>query len=341
MLHQQHPGARPHLLKLHQRLGIGRPETVDALVLVPHHKEIAGAPRQQGDDLVLDLGSVLGFVHTEIAVPVLKIPQHRRHSFEDLQGKDHLVVVVHPAPALQLRLVAVVEGGQIGQVGLQGRDALLVQGHVLDVGDGGAQLLEGAVGGVVLRHLLVELGEQTGQFPLVGHELGLLPVVAAAVILQDHRRHPVDGAEGQPLRQLRPEPGRKPGAHLPGGGHRVGHGQDGLRRDAPALHHVAQPGHQHGGLAAARHRQQQHRTVHGGHRRPLLVVEGRHMLLEKLLLLHGAGTSFQRFRMKQGSGAVSAQLAKSQTSTVYWVSGRERKKARAACFSLSPMTCPL
>ena len=110
---------------------------------------------------------------------------------------------------------------------------------------------------------------------------------------------------------------------------------------APAEHHIPQPGHQHGGLAAARHRQQQHRALHRSHGRLLLAVEGRHILFQKLLLLHGAGTSFQRLRMKQGSGAVSAQLANSQTSTVYSVSGSERKKARAACFSLSPMTCPL
>ena len=36
-----------------------------------------------------------------------------------------------------------------------------------------------------------------------------------------------------------------------------------------------------------------------------------------------------------------AQLANSQTSTVYFVSGRARKNPSAACFSLSPMTCPL
>ena len=44
---------------------------------------------------------------------------------------------------------------------------------------------------------------------------------------------------------------------------------------------------------------------------------------------------------KHGSGAVSAQFANSQTSTVYFVSGRLRKNASAACFSASPMTLPL
>ena len=44
---------------------------------------------------------------------------------------------------------------------------------------------------------------------------------------------------------------------------------------------------------------------------------------------------------KHGSGAVCAQFANSQTSTVYCVSGRALKNASAACFSASPMTFPL
>ena len=44
---------------------------------------------------------------------------------------------------------------------------------------------------------------------------------------------------------------------------------------------------------------------------------------------------------KHGSGAVCAQFANSQTSTVYRVSGRALKNASAACFSASPMTFPL
>lgn len=48
-----------------------------------------------------------------------------------------------------------------------------------------------------------------------------------------------------------------------------------------------------------------------------------------------------RLRTKQGSGAVSAQLANRQTSTVYRARGSDSKNRSAACFSPPPMTLPL
>ena len=45
--------------------------------------------------------------------------------------------------------------------------------------------------------------------------------------------------------------------------------------------------------------------------------------------------------MKQGRGAVSAQLAKSHTRTVKSFSGSARSQASTACFSSVPMTAPL
>ena len=289
LFHQKHLRPGPGLFKLHQGLGPGGPETVDALVLVPHQEQVAVFPGQQADDLVLDARGILGFVHAEVTVLLPEPGPHRRHGPQDLQGVDHLVVVVHPALALEFRLVAAVKAGQVGQAGLQRRDALLVQHAVFDVGDDGAQFFQRALGGVVAADAHVQLGQQAGQLPLVGDQAGLLAAIAAAVILQHHRRQAVDGAEGHACGRPLPEAGGKAAAHLPGGGHGVGHRQDLFGRDAAALHHVPQAGHQHRGLAASRHGQQQHRAFHGGRRRQLLRVEAGQILPDKGFLLQGAG----------------------------------------------------
>ena len=79
----------------------------------------------------------------------------------------------------------------------------------------------------------------------------------------DGGAHPIDGAEGQLFRQLRAEEGGEALAHIPGGGDGVGHGEDAPGVHPQPQHQVADAAHQHGGLAAAGHRQQQHRPVHG------------------------------------------------------------------------------
>ena len=56
---------------------------------------------------------------------------------------------------------------------------------------------------------------------------------------------------------------------------------------------------------------------------------------------HGCKSFCYFFRTRQGRGAVSAQLAKSHTSTVYFSSGRARSQLRMLCFSSVPMTRPL
>ena len=105
-------------------------------------------------------------------------------------------------------------------------------------------------------------------------------------MLQNHRRNSVQRAELRACRQLGTEPGGKPAAHLVGGGHRVGHRQGLLRRSARAQKQVAQPGDQHGGLAAARHCQQQHGAPVGCDRRALLRIERLHILILERCLVH-------------------------------------------------------
>ena len=73
-LQEQDLGPRIVLLKVEQGRRLRRPEAVDALVLVAHEKEVLPLPRQQAQDRVLDPGGVLGLVHAEVAIAVLKGP---------------------------------------------------------------------------------------------------------------------------------------------------------------------------------------------------------------------------------------------------------------------------
>ena len=108
-LHHQHLGPRPHPLKLQQGLGPRRPEAVDALILVPHHEDIAGFGGQQAQNGVLDLGSVLCLVHADIGPAVLEVGQNIRVLPENAVGEHHLIVKVHEAVFQQKRLVALVD----------------------------------------------------------------------------------------------------------------------------------------------------------------------------------------------------------------------------------------
>ena len=290
LFHQQDACAGVDLLKIHQRLRVGRAEAVDALVFVTDHEQVQAAPRQQPNDLVLNFRGVLRFIHAEIPVPLLEIPQHRRRGAQNLQRKHHLVVVVHLPGAFQRGLVAAVQLRQVRQVGVHGLDLRVGQRHIFDVGDGGAQLFQRAFGRKFAVYLLPDIAQQPGNIALVRQKLGLAAAVRAAVILQNHRRKPVDGAECHLCCQLIPEPRGKPAAHLVRGSHRVGHCQNLRGGHMAAQHHVAQPRDQHGGFAAARHGQQQHRAVHGLHGGQLLGVQPGGVLLYKGILLQSAAS---------------------------------------------------
>ena len=57
---------------------------------------------QQTDDLVLDLGGVLGFVYAQVGVSILKFCKDVRVALQDGQGVAHLVIKVHALLPLQL-----------------------------------------------------------------------------------------------------------------------------------------------------------------------------------------------------------------------------------------------
>ena len=71
----------------------------------------------------------------------------------------------------------------------------------------------------------------------------------------------VDGPEGQLSSRARPEERLEAPLHIPGSGYRVGDSQEVSMGDASAVDKAAQLGHQNSGLAAPRHRQQQHRPL--------------------------------------------------------------------------------
>ena len=136
LLHQQHPGPGMLLLEGEQGLGVGRPEAVDALILVPHHEQVVPAPGQPTDDCMLDSGGVLGLVHTDIRKPSPEIFQGLRAPRQDIARVEHLVVIVHQAPGPQLLPIEPVNLRDAPvTVLLQLFDFRLVQHAVLDIGN--------------------------------------------------------------------------------------------------------------------------------------------------------------------------------------------------------------
>ena len=150
LLHQQNLCAGIGLFKVHQRLGVGGAEAVNALVLVADHKDIAAFLRQHADNFMLYLGRILRLIDAEILVPFAERRRNRGRTAQDLQRKAELVVVVHFVRGLQRLLVAAVQVGQILNVGFQLVQFRIGQAHIFNVGDGRAQILDRALGGVLV-----------------------------------------------------------------------------------------------------------------------------------------------------------------------------------------------
>ena len=150
LLHQQNLCAGIGLFKVHQRLGVGGAEAVNALVLVADHKDIAAFLRQHADNFMLHLGRILRLIDAEILVPLAERRRNRGRTAQDLQRKAELVVVVHFVRGLQRLLVAAVQVGQVLNVGFQLVQFRVGQAHIFNVGDGRAQILDRALGGVLV-----------------------------------------------------------------------------------------------------------------------------------------------------------------------------------------------
>ena len=235
-LQAQDPGPGPVLRKADQDGGVGGPEAVDALILVPHQKEVPALPRQQTDDPVLDLRGVLGLIHAEIPVAPLKLLQDPGVLPEDPQGIDHLIVIVHP-PALPEHLLIVPENfGELHPSTWTWASSSLVSIWFFSIGDGGHQGLHRTLGCKLSRLRPVQLPQERPPLPRVLPQVKGRPPQPALIGADDLAAHAVDGTELQPLRRRLPKKGGKAGAHIPGGGHGIGHGQDLLRRDPLARH---------------------------------------------------------------------------------------------------------
>ena len=146
-------------VKAGEGLGKGRPEAVDALVLVAHHEDVLALGGEKMHDPVLDFGSILGLVHTEILIPLLDLPEERRMAAQNFQGIDHLVIVVH-APALPERCaVGPVKGWEIHALHRDLRELFLPQHLVFHIGNCRAQSLDRSLRGKLPRPLAVQLSQ--------------------------------------------------------------------------------------------------------------------------------------------------------------------------------------
>ena len=286
LFQQQHPGAGIGVLKGVEGLGAGRPEAVNALVLVSHHEELDLLPRQQADDGVLDLGGVLGLVHAQIGVSPPPLLENLGIAPQNLIGVAQLIIVVHEPPLPQGLVVGLVDGREVDAVDVHAVQVGPAGQAVFYIGDGGLDGLDGGLRGVLLGEIAADLPDKGGLPSGVLQQIKGLLVHQLLAPADDGGAHPVDGAEGQPLRQLRPEEGGKAPAHIPGGGDGVGHGEDAPGVHPQPQHQVADAADQHGGLAAAGHRQQQHRAVHGLNGGLLLLVQAQAVGLFELIEGH-------------------------------------------------------
>ena len=221
---------------------------------------------------MLNAGGVLGLVHMEIAVLVLPGLQKGRLGAEDLQPVDHLVVVVHKAVFQQQGPVGVKQLEKRLAL-LQLPDFLVGQHGVFTVGDAGACLFQLGVGGKAPVAGPPGLPHQASGVGLLGKELKGLPAGGLLKLPDDAGAHAVDGAELQSGGVVLPKGPGEPAAQVGGGCHRVGHSEDLLGRHLPAVQQITHPGQKGGGLSAAGHGQQQHRTFGLADGRLLLAVQ--------------------------------------------------------------------
>ena len=201
-------------------------------------------------------------------------------------GKDHLVVVIHETAPPQVVLVFKVDAGEIHTLYRVGVDVGLGEHHVLAEGDVGPGFRDLKVVGERDSGPDQQVTEDTFDPALVAEKIERLCLLLTGVIPDDCRAEAVDGSECEPFRAFFSEKAHKPRPHIPGGGHGVGHSQDALRRDGAAVDHVPQSGHQHRGLSAPGHRQQQDRALRLPHRRLLLGIEPDRISSFKFLVCH-------------------------------------------------------
>ena len=177
-------------------------------------------------------------------------------------GIDHLVVVVHELVGAQQAAVLLVDGRKLHPLHLYLFQIFTGNHAVFHIGDGGLYRLDGALRGKFPALPPADLPDNGRLASGVLQQLKGLAALGALIGPNDSVAHSVDGAKLQPVGQRLAEEGGEAPGHVPGGGDGVGHGEDVLRWDALG-NQIADAGDQHRGLAAARYRQQQHRSGEG------------------------------------------------------------------------------
>ena len=132
-------------VKPSQRLRIGGPETIDALVLISHHEEIPALSGQQANDRMLDLGGILSLVHAKIPIAGLDGSKDVGILAQDLKSVDHLVVIIHQLTLPQHLTVGLIKGGEVDSLHVQLRQLFPFQHLIFGIGNGSFQTPDGAL----------------------------------------------------------------------------------------------------------------------------------------------------------------------------------------------------
>ena len=273
LFHQEDPGTGMMLLKLEKRIGIGRTEAVDALILVADHEEVFGPGREEGDDGVLDLRGVLGLIDTDVRVLLLEMLAQPREALQHGIGIDHLVVVIHELMLPELCIVCLIDPEKLDlRVLFERPDFLLPKHTVLDEGDEGADILQVALGRIAVLDPLVDAGEHRSDALFIGEQRKRGSTALPAAVLDHAGTDAVDGAELEAPGHLRSEAACEALRHILRRRYRIGHRQDPLRCDALTENHIAEPRHEHGRFTGARHREKKHRALDGLYGALLLLI---------------------------------------------------------------------
>ncbi len=271
--HQQHFRTGMLLLEFQQSFRISGTESVDTLILVSHHKKIFGFRRQQRNDRMLDFRCILGLIHADIRVFLLKIRKQLRDFPKHIIGVNHLIIVIHQLLLPELSAVLFIDVRQMDlHFFLQLLNFLLVQHPVFYVGNQRPNIFQIPFCRIDPLRLLVNI-RQHGRNPLfIREKLKCRPACLPAIVLNHPGADAVNGPKFQPLRHLLSEFRRKPVRHVLRRRHRIGDSQDVTRIYPFAVNHISQPRHQHRRLARARHCQKKHRPVHTLHGTFLLLI---------------------------------------------------------------------
>ena len=271
--HKQHFRSRMMMLKFQQCLRVSGTKSINALILISHHKKILGFRCQKRDDGMLDFRCILGFIHTDIRVFLLKICKKFWNFPKHIIGIDHLVIIIHKLLFPELSAVLFVDRCQMNlRFFFQLLDFFFIQHPVFYVSNQCPDIFQITFCWVYPLRLLIN-ARQHGRNPLfIREQLKCRPARLPAIVLNHPGTDAVDGSKFQTFCHLLSEFCRKPICHILRCRHRVGNCQNFARVHSFTIDHVTQPRHQHCRFPRSRHRQKKHWPVHTLHGTFLLLI---------------------------------------------------------------------